>query len=132
MRRTRRFPNAPESVPSARRFAREALRAAPEDTRDAVALMTSELASNCIRHTDSGFALTIIRSAAEIRVEATDDGGGAPTIRTPGPSDPHGRGLQILDMLAASWGFHALPAGGKTVWFALASRAPARVERCPA
>jgi hypothetical protein len=46
-------------------------------------------------------------------------------MRTPGPTDPDGRGLQIVDMLASSWGFDALPEGGKTVWFALATKAPA-------
>jgi hypothetical protein len=35
-------------------------------------------------------------------------------------------------MLAASWGFKALPDGGKTVWFALASQAPVAVEGAPA
>lgn len=130
MTRTMSFTHTPESVTSARRFAGEVLEGAADDARDAVALMVSELASNCIRHTDTGFDLTITRTAAEIRVEATDRGSGKPMVRDPGPSDPDGRGLQIIDMLASSWGFHPLPEGGKTVWFALASQAPAEAESC--
>jgi anti-sigma regulatory factor (Ser/Thr protein kinase) len=129
MRRSRRFVHAPESVTSARRFASEVLQGAPDDVRDAVALMISEVASNCIRHTDTGFELTIIQTAATIRVEATDRGGGAPTMRSPGPTDPDGRGLRIVDMLSSSWGFDPLPAGGKTVWFAVGSQPPAERER---
>lgn len=119
MTRSRRFAHAPESVTSARRFAEEVLTGTPEDVRDAVTLMVSELATNCVRHTDSGFDLTITQSAAEIRVEATDRARTEPRMRSPGPTDPNGRGLQIVDMLASSWGFKPLPEGGKTVWFAL-------------
>jgi anti-sigma regulatory factor (Ser/Thr protein kinase) len=128
MRRTKSFAHTPTSVASARNFAGEALQGALGEARDTIALMISELASNCIRHTDAGFKLTIIQTAAEIRVEATDRGAGKPRMRTPAPTDPHGRGLQIVDMLATSWGFDALPGGGKTVWFALATQAPARVQ----
>ena len=37
----------------ARRFAVEALRGAPAETRETVALMVSELASKCVLHTDT-------------------------------------------------------------------------------
>ncbi|HLY50584.1 MAG TPA: ATP-binding protein [Solirubrobacteraceae bacterium] len=128
MRRTRSFRNAPESVPSARAFAAEVLNEEPEEVREVVALMISELASNCVRHADTEFEVTISRSGGEVRVEAMDCGSGAPSMRDAGPADPHGRGLQIIDMLSSSWGFSTLPKGGKTVWFALASQVPGEVE----
>ncbi len=59
---TRTFPHEPQSVPAARRFATSVLRGASQQTLEAVELMVSELATNCIRHTDSGFDLTIIRN----------------------------------------------------------------------
>jgi anti-sigma regulatory factor (Ser/Thr protein kinase) len=93
-----------------------------------VELMVSELASNCIRHTDSAFDLTISHTRDEIRVEATDRGAGEPRMRTPGPTDPNGRGLQIIDMLAAAWGVQRTSGHGKTVWLTVTLRAPARVE----
>jgi anti-sigma regulatory factor (Ser/Thr protein kinase) len=132
VKRSRHFAHGPESVTLARRFAGEVLQGTARDAQETVVLMISELASNCVRHTDSGFELTIIQSGAEIRVEAADTGGGKPTMRTPGPTDPDGRGLQIVDIFASAWGIDRPAAGGKTVWFELATQAPARVEAAPA
>jgi serine/threonine-protein kinase RsbW len=117
MTESRSFDHAPESVALARRFATQAIAGAPADTVETVALMVSELATNCILHTDMGFDLTVAQSQGEIRVQATDRGGGEPTVRSPAPSEPSGRGLQIVDMLSTDWGFEHLPGRGKTVWF---------------
>ena len=132
MKDSRTFPHEPQSVPAARRFATSVLRDASADTLEAVELMVSELATNCIRHTDSGFVLTIIRHGANIRVEATDQAGGTPRMRSPKPTDPSGRGLKIVDMLSAGWGVLSRDTQGKTVWFTI-SDAPAEAgEPCPA
>lgn len=120
MRCSRRFEHAPSSVPAARRFATEALRGAPRETVESVALMVSELASNCIRHTDSGFEMTITRTAGEIRVEARDGGDGQPQLRSPNPSDASGRGLRIVEMLSGAWGVKRPRGPGKVVWFSIA------------
>jgi anti-sigma regulatory factor (Ser/Thr protein kinase) len=125
MRDTRTFPHEPQSVPAARHFATSVLHDASSDTLEAVALMVSELATNCIRHTDSGFDLTIIRDGGEIRIEATDQAGGTPTMRSPKPSDSSGRGLKIIDMLSAGWGVRTSASRGKTVWFTVPDTAPA-------
>jgi anti-sigma regulatory factor (Ser/Thr protein kinase) len=125
MKNTRTFPHEPQSVPAARRFATSALSGASQETLEAVELMVSELATNCIRHTDSGFDLTIIRNGPEIRVEATDHAGGVPTMRSPEPTDPSGRGLKIIDMLSAGWGVQANASHGKTVWFTISDATPA-------
>ena len=117
MRQTRTFLHEPESVPAARRFARSALRGVSVDTLNAVELMVSELATNCIRHADTGFEVTITRRGGEIRVDATDAAGGRPEMLSPKPTDPSGRGLKIVDMLSADWGVDRSAAIGKTVWF---------------
>ncbi len=117
MTRTRTFKHEPESVTAARRFATETLRAAPPQVIEVVELMVSELATNCIRHTGSGFDLAISRTKSEILVEATDHSGGEPRMRSPGPTDPNGRGLRIIDMLSAAWGVEQRTGHGKTVWF---------------
>jgi len=117
VKQARTFPHEPESVPAARRFATSALRGVSPDTLEAVELMVSELATNCIRHTDSGFELTITRSEGDIRIEATDGAGGRPRMRSPKPTEPSGRGLKIIDMLSAEWGVDQRAAAGKTVWF---------------
>jgi anti-sigma regulatory factor (Ser/Thr protein kinase) len=109
----------------ARRFAEQSLRDAPAGAVDSVILMVSELASNCIRHTDSGFELTITHTPDEIRVEATDSGAGEPHVRNPAPTDPDGRGLQIVDLLSDDWGYEPRTGQGKTVWFTVDLRATA-------
>ena len=121
---SRTFPHEVQSVPAARRFATSVLSDAGSDTLEAVELMVSELATNCIRHTNSGFDLTITRSGDDIRVEASDHAGGTPTMGSPGPTDPSGRGLKIIDMLAARWGVRPDSPKGKTVWFTIADPAP--------
>jgi anti-sigma regulatory factor (Ser/Thr protein kinase) len=122
---THTFPHEPESVPAARRFATGVLRGVSSETMEAVELMVSELATNCIRHTNSGFELTITRSGGDIRIEATDGAGGMPEMRSPKPTDPSGRGLKIIDMLSAEWGVDHRAATGKTVWFTVPDTAPA-------
>lgn len=128
MRQTRSFAHTPDSVPAARKFVSAALAGGPGDALDSVALMVSELASNCIRHTDSGFDLSLCVTRDEIRVEVTDSGGGEPRVRHPGPTDPSGRGLQIVDMLATHWGVDVLPGAGKTVWFSITAAVPAKAS----
>jgi anti-sigma regulatory factor (Ser/Thr protein kinase) len=120
MNETRSFAHAPASAGAARRFAAELLAAhVRPDALETIQLMVSELATNCIRHTDDEFDLTIVGGADRVRVEATDHGGGEPRKRSPKPTDATGRGLQIVDMLATEWGYENLPGGGKTVWFTL-------------
>ena len=118
MKTTRSFKNDPESVPAARRFALDALAGVGSETLEAVELVVSELATNCIRHTDSEFELTITRTSREVCVEATDRAGGEPRLCSPGPYDAGGRGLRIVDVLSDSWGIR-MAERGKTVWMRL-------------
>jgi serine/threonine-protein kinase RsbW len=117
MTKSHAFEHAPESVSLARVFANGAISGAPPDVRETVTLLVSELATNCIRHSQGRFELSVAQTPREIRVEATDRGTGEPVLRSPGPTDPTGRGLQIVDMLASSWGFEPLGQQGKRVWF---------------
>lgn len=126
MKHTRNFAHSPGSVPEARQFATEALQDAPPETLDVIALMVSELASNCVRHTDSEFEVTVRSSGEEIRVEAIDRGEGEPRMRPAGPDDLSGRGLQIVDMFSTDWGVESLPGSGKVVWFTLTVSEPAQ------
>jgi anti-sigma regulatory factor (Ser/Thr protein kinase) len=122
------FDHTVASVGAARRFVSQAICGVPAEVVETVALLVSELASNCIRHTDSRFKLAVTTTPVEIRVEATDGGTGEPAVRTPAPSDPTGRGLQIVDMLAKDWGVEQLPGAGKTVWFTVPVSEPGRVS----
>jgi anti-sigma regulatory factor (Ser/Thr protein kinase) len=129
MRQTRSFEHAAASVTAARRFATEALRGTHAETLEAIALMVSELATNCVRHSEGRFELTIMRTAREIRIEATDHGGGEPTMRSPGPTDPSGRGLRIVDVLAEAWGVEHRTGAATTVWFTVAAESSPEGDR---
>jgi anti-sigma regulatory factor (Ser/Thr protein kinase) len=120
MTRGRQFPFDVTSVGAARRFAADALGDAPADVVDGVALMVSELATNSIRHAKTGFHLTVTSAPESVRVEVTDAGAGVPTVRSPGPTDPTGRGLKIVEAFSDEWGVEYGSPRNKTVWFTLA------------
>jgi anti-sigma regulatory factor (Ser/Thr protein kinase) len=119
---SRTFPCQPEAVPAARRFVREVLSEQPVEITDAAELMTSELATNCVRHAGTDFELTI-RAQEEIRVEVRDTGGGQPTVLSPTPRDLTGRGLRIVESMSDAWGVTSA-ADGKAVWFTIAPARP--------
>lgn len=124
MTRTRRFRSTPESVAAARRFAAEVLAGIPSEVLDMVQLMVSELATNCIRHARTAFELTVAHAGHEVRIEVTDDAGGRPEVRSPGPTDPTGRGLQIVGLFSDAWGVEHRGHDSTTVWFTVAAELP--------
>lgn len=127
MRDARHFPNALGSVTAARRFVTAALVGETSELLQTAELLVSELASNCVRHTDSDFEVAVRREGSEIRIAATDWGAGMPVMRTPDPMAASGRGLLVIDMLSGAWGIEAGPRHrpGKTVWLTLTATTPA-------
>jgi anti-sigma regulatory factor (Ser/Thr protein kinase) len=120
IRDCRLFAGSLSSVTSARRFVAEALAHVPRPLLEAVELMVSELASNCVTHARAEFEVCIVRSAGALRVEVTDSGGGVPIMKHPDVNDLRGRGLVIVKELADEWG--VVPRAGRTgkmVWFAV-------------
>jgi anti-sigma regulatory factor (Ser/Thr protein kinase) len=114
---TRRFVYAKESVSDARMHLRQVLTDQDPDLIDVAELLTSELATNAIRHGASGFELKI-EVRRRIRVEVRDTGGGHPAVVCAGPHDRSGRGLGIVAALSSAWGVIPSPEG-KTVWYEL-------------
>ena len=117
MIRKARFPADQRSVLHARRLVSDAVVDVPDHVSEALALITSELATNAVRHGPSGFEIRIEQRSDCIHIEVEDDGGGAPIVRAPGLSETSGRGLQIVGALADEWG--VIPrdgSEGKTVW----------------
>ena len=125
MRSERAFTADPASVRSARDYAVATLAGLDPDRLDAIELMVSELATNCVRHVGSGYLISIAAGPREIRIDVTDYGDGAPVLRAPGPAEPSGRGLQIVKALSSSWGIERADGAGKTVWFTVPA-APVR------
>ncbi|MFI2432890.1 ATP-binding protein [Streptomyces sp. NPDC018693] len=107
-------------VSAARRAVRELLRhwERPEGSEIAE-LLTSELVTNALVHTDHDAVLTATLGPAGLRVEVRDFVAHRPRLRVPNADDgTHGRGLVLVESLADAWG--VCPHGvGKAVWFEL-------------
>ncbi|MGX1548283.1 ATP-binding protein [Streptomyces adustus] len=112
------------AVPEARRALRELLRHWGKPGRSEIAeLLTSELVTNALVHTDREALLTATVGPDGLRVEVRDFVAGRPRPRVPAAQDgTHGRGLLLVQSLASAWG--VLPHGvGKSVWFELDAEA---------
>jgi anti-sigma regulatory factor (Ser/Thr protein kinase) len=125
----RKFDATEESVGQGRRFVLETIADLPDELQDAVSLMVSELATNALVHATSGFEIDIDRSDASLIISLTDRGTGTPAVQSPASSEPHGRGLRIVEALSDRWGIRpSTPDAGKTVWFQLSLRQRPSIE----
>ena len=123
----RRFPGVPSQIACARGFVARHLADCPDPTT--AALLTSELATNAIRHTASGlpagtFEVGVHRVPGRVRVEVHDlgnlDQSPHPRYRAPYDTAEHGRGLDLVEALATAWGSEPRGDGpGRRVWFEL-------------
>ncbi|GAB3194773.1 ATP-binding protein [Geodermatophilus arenarius] len=115
------LPPAPRSVPVARHVARETLRAwqAPQDADD-VALLVTELVADVVDHVGGGSVLSLELEYSDgwLRIAVSDGSGGRPVVGELRGDQPRGRGMQIVDAIADSWGVEDVD-GGKRVWFVL-------------
>lgn len=118
---TRQFAGALDQVAAVRRFVAEVLDGCP--ARDEAALLASEAAANAVEHSRSGgasFAVTIHQAGSMVaRVEVSDLGAVdmlPALLPAPREDGTRGRGMQIMDALAARWGVESASTGS-TVWF---------------
>src|ERR1700749_2513452 len=95
--------------------------------QDVALLLTSELVTNAVTHgtpTAGTFVLlTIACDSACLRVDVHDGSGDLPVLDTglteEAPAEAEtGRGLLLVTLLSAEWGFYRTPAG-KAVYFTL-------------
>ncbi|KPI24721.1 MULTISPECIES: ATP-binding protein [unclassified Streptomyces] len=112
------------AVPETRRALRELLRGWGRPGRSETAeLLTSELVTNALVHTDDDAVLTATVSPSGLRVEVRDSVAQRPRPRVPSADEAtHGRGLVLVESLADTWGVRA-QGGGKVVWFELGAGA---------
>ncbi len=114
------LPDGPEGASFARRaMARAAdLWRLDREMTETALLLVSELATNAIRHGTPPVRLALRLDADRLRVEVTDSSPALPQVGSPEPDQAGGRGLQIVQELAARWGAQSSPVAiGKTVWF---------------
>jgi anti-sigma regulatory factor (Ser/Thr protein kinase) len=111
------FPGTAAGARAARHFVRDALTAFDDQLRETILLLTSEVATNAVRHAGSKFQVSIESLENDgVRVEVTDDNSQAPRARSAPLDATTGRGLKVVDALADAWGVDD-HRHGKVVWF---------------
>ncbi|MFE7167403.1 ATP-binding protein [Streptomyces sp. NPDC057616] len=119
-----RLPRHPASVGLARHRVRDHLADwghPPDDPAlaDAV-LLVSELATNVVRHgplLEREFEVAVTALAdGSCLIEVSDEGRLEPRLRVVGDWEEAGRGLHLVESVAAAWGVWSRGHHGKTVW----------------
>jgi PAS domain S-box-containing protein len=116
------LPPAPESARHARRFVSEVLTAAGAGSfLDTATLLTSELVTNGIVHAHTELQVVVEATERWVRVEVVDGNPQLPARRSYDDEAQTGRGLEMVELLAADFGMEPLVDDGKRVWFRLGS-----------
>lgn len=117
-----------DQVPAARAFVRETL-GSRHPCADTAILLTSELVANSVRHSDCGrlgqpVLVSVTLRGTGLRIEVSDRTG--PTVPVPRSEDDAidghggmaegGRGLVLVEALAADWGYER-SGTQTTTWF---------------
>jgi anti-sigma regulatory factor (Ser/Thr protein kinase) len=111
---SRGFPAELRSVGDARRFVRDAVGDVPDDDRDRLLLIVSELATNALLHASTSFEVCV-HNSRPLRLDVIDGAPGLPQPRVAAPDDCSGRGLALVEALSTRWGVDQRGAG-KCVW----------------
>ena len=118
------YPPDSGAVRAARRFVEDQLVGAGlEHLADDAGLLTSELAANAVLHARTEFDVVMYQVGAGARVEVRDRSSVLPVFTAPSATAMSGRGLILVQTLAAAWGSETSPVGGKYVWFEMAETA---------
>ena len=117
------IPGRPESIAGLRRQIRARLSAYDVNLDDLLLCLT-EVAANAWKHAASGRGgKIVVRLSGNVGacLVEVDDGGGSesgPRICDEDADVTHGRGLRLVNALAAKWGVRGGPQG-RTVWFTI-------------
>lgn len=84
-------------------------------------LLSSEVITNALRYSEAACAVAVRWTGTRVRVEVTDTSPVRPKPRPSSMDAEGGRGLLLVDALAADWGSTDDPAG-KVVWFEVGAR----------
>lgn len=113
------LPAENESVPIARQYVQQRWTQLDGDVLDDVALVVTELVSNAVRHGAPEICVRLRAEPFALDVAVLDHGPGTPRKREAEEvaGQGSGRGLAIVDRLAAAWGVQPLEDRvGKVVW----------------
>jgi anti-sigma regulatory factor (Ser/Thr protein kinase) len=106
------------SAAAARRFLRDRLNdwGYPLAQAETPCLLLSELVTNAVVHTRTPVGLELRLAGRRLRCAVADESRRVPVPRPCKETDDAGRGLQLVEELAAEWGVETYTAG-KAVWF---------------
>ena len=111
----------PASAALARDFVRSTLRSGSHrGVEDVAALCVTELVANVISHTGCrDCVVTVLDREAGVTIEVADEATELPSVEPVPPLAERGRGLQIVDSMAAAWGVRRQTPAGKAIWLEL-------------
>lgn len=93
-------------------------RFATHERLDDLLICVSEVVTNAVAHARSISEMRVSQVGETVRVEVIDTDEHPPELAEHDPLARSGRGLRILDHMAARWGSRVTPEG-KAVWFEL-------------
>jgi len=114
---TRRIPSHGRAVQQARQFVSTTLSewSTPDPPRSDIVLCVSELVTNAVIHGRPPIQLRLRGDAEHVVLEVSDRAPYLPRLLRPTFEDEHGRGLQLVALIADRWGTRPTP-DGKSVW----------------
>ena len=115
----------PSSIREARRRVVEHARdhGASAGTTRVAELLTSEVVTNAVKYGPQDGTITVEASCRGDRydVVVSDESHERPVVRHPPATQSGGRGMGLVQALAAEWGVDLHDGDGKSVWIALAT-----------
>lgn len=116
--------NGLEEIKGARDFLGDVLNVLGVNDRDVVYVaktIATELITNAVTHTETAHVLMRVYVGEDGRpmIEVEDDSDARPEVKPLTLDEFSGRGLALIEGLAAHWGWAFREGGGKVVWAAL-------------
>lgn len=119
---TLRLASEPAAAARARESLQQACTGLPGPLLADATLLTSEVVTNSVKYAPGMLTLAIECTADAVLVAVADESVTMPTLRQPGYDEPGGRGLQLIDQVASSWGCDMnRDSPGKTFWFRISA-----------
>lgn len=87
---------------------------------DSAELMTSEVVTNAMLHSNGPVTFGVECGGPLLRVEVGDDDARRPSVPEQDETAESGRGMRIVQALSSAWGVQTTPTG-KLVWFEVAT-----------
>ncbi|MGV9255219.1 ATP-binding protein [Streptomyces sp. NPDC003697] len=92
----------------------------PPGVIDDCVLLCSELLANAVTHGPAAsIGVNLLQAGERLLLEVTDASAKHPVVRQAEPDDEQGRGMLLVQEIAAAWGSCREPGGRKTTWCTL-------------